>query len=176
MTQPGIVIWLTGRPAGGKTTLAQALIPLLAQRGYRPVLVDSDQFREILTPEPAYTPAERDWFYKVLGQLAAWLAQQDLCAIVAATAHRRAYRQWARAIAPRFLEVYVQCPLAIAQARDPKGIYARAAAGQAGRVPGIGVPYEPPLEPEAVVDTGWLNPEEAARAVMQQLQLEDINV
>jgi adenylylsulfate kinase len=172
----GVVIWLTGRPAGGKTTLARALMPLLEQRGYRPVLIDSDHFRDILTPDPTYSAAERDWFYAVLGQLAAWLAKHDLCAIVAATAHLRAYRAQARAIAPRFMEVFVHCPLAVAQARDPKGIYALAAAGKAETVPGIGVPYEPPTTPEATVDTGRLSPTQAARSVMQQLKLEEFDV
>lgn len=171
MFTPGIVIWLTGRPAAGKTTLAQALVPLLVARGYRPVVLDSDEMRQILTPEPTYSAEERDWFYGVMGRLAVWLEKQGNCAIVAATAHRRAYRDQARQMATHFYEIYVQCDLAIARERDPKGIYARAAAGEAETVPGIGVPYEVPSHPEAVVDTGRLSPIAAALSIMNQLAL-----
>lgn len=171
MTRPGVVIWLTGLPAGGKTTLAHALVPLLAEAGFPALVLDSDEMRQVFTPDPAYTDLERDWFYTVLGRLAAWLARNGTSAIVAATAHRQAYRNQARTLAPHFYEVYVDCPPAVARQRDPKGLYARADTGEIRALPGVGVPYEPPPHPEATVDTSRMNPTEAAAAVLAQLDL-----
>lgn len=166
---PGFVVWLTGMPASGKTTLARALQTRLAAQGVPAILLDSDYLRHILTPNPTYTPAERDWFYTALGQLAAWLAQEGVNVLIAATANRRVYRDQARQQIPRFAELYVRCSLATCQARDPKGIYARAQTAAQDAVPGLGAIYEPPLAPEATVDTERLSPDDAAAFVLAQL-------
>jgi adenylylsulfate kinase len=163
------VVWLTGLPASGKTTLALELQHRLAERGVNTVVLDSDELRRILTPEPAYTDQERDWFYGVIAALAAWLARSGVNLLIAATSHKRAYRQRARQAIARFAEVYVQCAPEICRQRDPKGLYALAEAGQAPRVPGAGAAYEPPDEPKAVVDTGQLTPGAAAAAVLAAL-------
>jgi adenylylsulfate kinase len=166
---PGFVLWLTGLPASGKSTLAQELRCRLAERGLQAVILDSDELHAVLTPHPTYDAEERDWFYGVMVYLAAWLANNGVNVLVAATANRRTYRQQARAQIQRFVEVYVSCPLETCQARDRKGIYERAAGGQAENVPGVGVPYEPPLAPEAVVDTSRQTTGEAADIVLVQL-------
>lgn len=168
---PGFVVWLTGMPASGKTTLARALQTRLAAQGIPAILLDSDHLRGILTPNPTYTPTERDWFYAALGQLAAWLAQEGVNVLIAATANRRAYRDQARQQIPRFAELYVRCSLATCQARDPKGIYARAQAAAQDAVPGLGAIYEPPLFPEATVDTEHLSPDAAAAFALAQRPL-----
>ena len=94
---------------------------------------------------PSYGEAERDAFYATLAYLARMLVLHGVPVIVDATANRRTYRDRARAAIPRFLEVHVRCPLAVCQARDPKGIYRRGAEGTAQNVPGVSAPYEPPL-------------------------------
>ena len=166
---PGFVLWLTGLPASGKTTLAYALRQKLAANGVPAVVLDSDELRRILTPQPSYDAAERDWFYGVLGQLAGLLAKDGVNVLVAATANRRRYRDQARQQLTRFAEVYVRCDLATCQQRDPKGIYAQAQSGTAVSVPGVGSSYEPPTEPEIAVDTTLLTADEAATAVYHQL-------
>lgn len=165
----GFAVWLTGLPASGKSSLARELQRLLAERGVQTLILDSDDWRRILTPRPGYTESEREWFYGVIAFLARWVTRGGVNVLIAATAHRRAYRDRARAEIERFAEVYVRCPLEICQHRDPKGIYALAGTGQAERVPGVGVAYEPPLAPEALVDTSRLSPTEAAVAVLEQL-------
>lgn len=167
--KPGFVVWCTGLPASGKTTVAREMQHQLAARGVPAVLLDSDELRHVLTPKPTYAEDERDWFYGVIAYLASWLARAGVNVLIAATAHRRAYRQAARAQVERFAEVYVQCSLAECRRRDPKGIYAQAQAGQAATVPGLGSPFEPPLAPEATVDTEHLTPAEAANKVLAQL-------
>lgn len=176
--QAGFVVWFTGLPASGKTTLANIMKEQLAEQGVRAVVLDSDSLRLVLTPEPAYDEAEREWFYNVIAYLASFLVQDGINVLIAATAHRRRYRERARVGVRerngRFAEVYVQCSLEACKRRDPKGIYALAASGEAKSVPGVGTDYEWPIEPEAAVDTTDSLPEEAARIVIAQLQAVNI--
>jgi len=144
-------LWLTGPPASGKTTVAGAVERLLVQEGTRPVILESDVLRRILTPEPTYEPEERDRFYRAVADLAAALVQQGFPVIVDATAPRRAHRDRARAVIPRFAEVLVATPATIRVARDPKGLYRRARGGQAPHLPGATEAYEEPLSPDLVV-------------------------
>lgn len=169
-TNSGFIIWLTGLPASGKTTLAKLLQTELAQRTVHTVLLDSDELRHILTPNPVYTAAERDWFYGVLAHQALWLAQNQINVLIAATANKRAYRATVRAQHGRFVEVFVQCDVAVCQKRDPKGIYARAAARDENTVPGWGASYEPPENPELTVDTTHQSPQAAVQQVLYYLQ------
>ncbi len=169
-SQPGFVLWFTGRPAAGKTTLARAVQQALAARQIHTVLLDSDELRKLLTPQPTYSDAERDWFYSVVAGLAAWLARSGINVLIAATANRRLYRQAARDQIKRFAEVYVVCALATCQQRDPKGIYARARSSAGDQVPGLGSSFEPPEEPEVVVDTDRLSVAEGTALIVQQLE------
>lgn len=145
-------IWITGLPASGKSTIARALVAALAERGVRPVVLESDALREILTPQPSYRPEERDRFYEMLAGIGAVITRSGVPVIIDATANLRRYRDRARAMIPRFAEVYVACSLDTCRQRDPKGIYARAKSGGAETVPGLQTPYEPPLFPEVTID------------------------
>ena len=167
---PGWAIWLTGLPASGKTTLARALRGKLNDQGISVVLLDSDDLRRILTPRATYTPTERDSFYDRLVAFAVWLARSGENVMIVATGSQRGYRASARAqLAPRFAEVWVRCPIEVCQSRDPKGLYAGAAAGLVHNLPGVDTPYEAPEVPEVVVDTDQQTPEEAAEIVLAQL-------
>ena len=165
----GFAIWLTGLPSSGKTTLAHGLSRLLAQRGIATQVLDSDELRRKLTPNPTYTSEERDWFYDVVTFLAELLTGNGVHVLIAATASRRAYREAARDRITRFAEVYAQCPPEVCRARDVKGFWARADRGQITALPGAGAPYEPPISPEATVNTVRYPAEAAARKVMAQL-------
>lgn len=153
MTSGGVVVWFTGLPASGKTTLANHVRDRLVPRASC-VLLDSDELRDVLG-EHAYAPADRDAFYRTLCKLATLLARQGHIVLVAATAPRRAHRDHARAEAPSFVEVYVRAPLDECEARDVKGLYARARTGNAATLPGVGAPYEPPLAPDVIAEGGF---------------------
>lgn len=142
----GVVVWFTGLPSAGKSTLAQAVRQRLCEAGRPCVLLDGDDVRAALVPTPGHDEAGRAAFYGTL----ALLAHQGLVVLVAATAHRRSYREEARRLAPRFVEVYLDVPTTTCQARDAKGLYARAAAGDVSQLPGAGAAYEPPEAPEMV--------------------------
>ena len=103
-------------------------------------------------PSLLFDDASRVRFYEIVAQLAALLAGQGLVVLVPATAHRRALRARARALAPRFVEVYVTTALAECERRDPKGLYARARKGEALHLPGVGEPYELPESPDVVAE------------------------
>ena len=166
----GAVIWFTGLPASGKTTLARAVKRELDARGVGNCLLDSDEVREALRPQPTYDAAGRNSFYETLTSLAALLARQGFVVLVAATAHCAAFRERARAAAPRFVEVYVDTPLWECELRDPKEIYRRARAGEVENVPGIHVSFEPPKHPAVVAKGGSSN--EAVESVVSAILAE----
>ena len=162
-------IWVTGLPASGKSTLVAALKTQLADRGIDVAVLESDVLRRILTIQPHYDEPEREAFYRQMVYIGTLLAQHGVPVIFDATANRRAYRDQARIQIPRFLEVYVNSPLEICIARDPKGIYRKARDGEAKSVPGLQSIYEPPENPDVVVDESRELAETAARRVVLKL-------
>lgn len=150
----GAVVWLTGRPSAGKSTLAARIVAALGARGVASALLDGDAVRAAIVPAPGYDDAARAAFYATLGRLAALLEGQGLAVVVAATAHRRAYRDDARRAARRFVEVFVDVPASTCAARDAKGLYAAVAAGRVRGVPGADAAYEPPERPDVVARGG----------------------
>ena len=150
----GTVVWFTGRPASGKSTLAERVAGLLRQARRQTVVLDSDTLRPAIAPDLGYAPRDRTEFYQRLAALAALLAHDGVTVLVPATAPERKHRKAARALAPAFLEVYVDTPHDLCARRDLKGLYERAAAGTASFVPGVGVPYEAPEAPDVVAHGG----------------------
>jgi adenylylsulfate kinase len=159
-------IWLTGLSGSGKTAVAKALLPRLHARRLEVSVLESDVLRTQLTPFARYDEAERDFFYRAIGRLAADLAKERVV-IIDATANRRAYRDRARDSIERFAEVYVSTPLEVCAARDTKGFYK---SKSVRTLPGVQVPYEAPLAPELVISGHRTSPEEGAAAIMELLE------
>jgi adenylylsulfate kinase len=150
----GWVVWLTGLPSSGKSTLALALAAELERRGTMPCVLDGDEVRGCLVPAPGYGDSDRDAFYATLANLAALLARQGRVVLVPATANRRSFRQRARSVAPRYLEVFVDVSPEICTSRDAKGLYAAASKGEVSSLPGADSAYEPPQAPDVVAQGG----------------------
>ena len=163
-------VWLTGLSGSGKSAVARELLGLLHARGVDAAVLESDVLRTQLTPFARYDERERDFFYSALVQFGAQLVAQDRAVVFDATANRRAYRDAARAKIARFAEVYVDTPLAVCAARDPKGLYRGAREGRSTTLPGAQSPYEPPLVPELVLHGERGTPVEAAGAVVRWLE------
>lgn len=163
----GCVVWLTGLPSSGKSTLGARLHDRMRREGQSCALLDGDELRHALVPQPGYSPEERDAFYATLANLAALLARGGTVVIVAATAHLRAYRERARALAPRFVEVHVDVDAAECARRDPKGLYAAARAEGAREMPGVHLAYEPPIAPDAIARGG--EDDAAIEAILERL-------
>lgn len=168
--QTGFAVWLTGLPAAGKTTLAEGLSEALRDRHVTVQILDSDHLRDVLTPEPTYTPEERAWFYRVVAFIAQLLTQNGIDVLIAATANRRQYRDYARRAIERFAEIYVHCSLETCMERDEKGVYEQALKGNATTVPGLQVPYEAPEDPIAVVNTEVSSPREGVEHIVTRLE------
>ena len=168
-TELGFAVWLTGPPSSGKSTLAAALSNQLAARRMNAAVLESDVLRRVLTPHPVYSEEERDAFYRAMACIGKLLVDHGVPVIFDATANRRAYRDRARRDIARFLEVYVDCPLNVCIARDPKGIYKRGQEGGTNSVPGLQAEYEPPEHPDLVIRADREGPEEAARRVIAEL-------
>ncbi len=143
------VVWMTGLPSAGKSTLATRLQQLLAGA----IVLDGDEVRQAIDMH-GYDPVARDSFYRVLARLAALVARQRVIAIVAATSPSRTHRAFAREVAPRFIEVFVDTPLAECARRDTKGLYAAARTGGVANLPGDGAAYECPTSPDVIAHGG----------------------
>lgn len=169
-SQNAFAVWVTGLPASGKSTLVASLKAQLAERKIDVAVLESDVLRQVFTPRPNYGDEERDAFYRQMVYAGALLTQHGVPVIFDATANRRAYRDRARQQIPQFMEVFLDCPLDLCVARDPKGIYRNARDAGANTVPGLQAAYEPPENPDVVVPAGQETPESGARRVIEQLE------
>ncbi len=163
--ESAFAIWITGLPASGKSTITAALTRQLAGRGVDAAVLESDVLRKIF--DQPYSAEGREAFYRQMVFVGTLLIEHGVPVIFDATANRRIYRDRARREIGRFLEVYLDVPLAACMARDPKGIYRRAATGEAKNVPGLQDPYEPPESPDVLVHGE--NPEADARRIVEKL-------
>ena len=150
----GAVVWITGLSGAGKTTLAEALERTLFDLGCNVFVLDGDKVRGGLCADLGFSLPERSENVRRIGEVARLFSQAGQIVIVSAISPMRADRDRARALvpAPQFIEVYCRCPLAVCEARDPKGLYRRARAGQLTEFTVISSPYEAPDAPEVVVD------------------------
>lgn len=168
--EPAFALWLTGLSGSGKSAIAKALLDQLHARGIEPAVLESDVMRTQLMPSSRYDERGRDFFYGLLARIGVMLAEQGTPVIFDATANRQAYRDAARAAIPRFAEIYVDTPVAVCTARDPKGLYGAAREGRASSLPGVQAAYEPPAHAELVVRGDEGTPAAAASAVVAFLE------
>jgi len=175
MTKSSWCVWVTGLPGSGKSVVSEALLKLLSERGINAQLLPSDALRKVLTPKPTYSLKERNIVYETLVYIAKLLTQNGVNVIIDATGNLRRYRENARKQIPQFIEAYLECPLEVCMEREtkrgktfqaPKQIYAKALKGRAPTVPGVGQPYEPPLNPEITINTTQNTPEQAAKKIL----------
>jgi adenylylsulfate kinase len=166
MNRPqSFAIWVTGLPASGKSTIVSALQPQLEALGLAVEVLESDEVRRVITPTPTYSEAERDLFYRALAFTGQKLAAHGVTVLFDATASRRIYRDFARSVIPRFIEVAVECPLSTCIDRDRKGTYRKGQRGESLTVPGLQSPYEAPINPDLRIDTTTTSSDDAARQI-----------
>jgi adenylylsulfate kinase len=158
-------IWITGLPASGKSTIISALKPQLEGLGLTVEVLESDEVRRVITPIPTYSEAERDLFYRSLAFIGQKLVAHGVTVVFDATASRRVYRDFARSVIPRFIEIAVECPLTTCMERDRKGTYRKGQRGESLTVPGLQSPYEAPINPDLRIDTTTTPSGDAARQI-----------
>jgi len=171
----GVTLFFTGLSGSGKSTIANAVMVKLMERGGRPVtLLDGDVVRKHLSSELGFSRAHRDLNIQRIGFVAAEITRNGgvaICAPIAPYAATRAdVREMVEAANGGFIEIHVATPLAECERRDRKGLYAKARAGQIKGFTGIDDPYEAPMDPELRIDTTDSAPEEAAQQVLLKLE------
>lgn len=166
-----VTVWLTGLSGAGKSTLARGVRDALCERGKPCVLLDGDTVRSGLGSDLGFAPHERDENVRRAAEVARLLNEQGIVVIAAFISPLRRERTLARGIVgpSRFVEVYVSTPIAVCEARDPKGLYRRARSGELRGFTGVDAPYEPPGSPSIVVDTGACAHAQSASELLARL-------
>ena len=162
-------VWFTGLPGSGKTVIASRTAAILRNEGIDVKILQLDEIRKVLTPNPKYTDDEREIVYASLAYMAKLVIECDMNVFIDATANKRKYRDAARRLIPQFGEVYIRCPLEVCMEREahriaifsPKGIYEKSAKAGAN-VPGVNVAYEEPVDPIIIIDSDKTKPEKSA--------------
>jgi adenylylsulfate kinase len=168
--QKGFCLWFTGLSGAGKTTITNALVKELRKRGTKIEILDGDIVRENLSKGLGFSKEDRDTNIRRIAFVANLLSRNDVPVITAAISPYREIRDEVRKQIPRFCEVFVKASVEECARRDTKGLYEKAFKGEIQNFTGVSDPYEPPENPEVVVDTEQLGPEECAAAVVDKLE------
>lgn len=165
-TAEGMVVWLTGRPSSGKTTLSQYIKEQLCGAGYKVESLDGDVVRHELCRDLGFSMEDRNENVRRIGFVAELLSRHGIIVLVSAISPYRTARQEVRQKICNFIEVYVNAPLSVCQSRDVKGLYRKAQNGELKGLTGFDDPYEPPLWPEVQCRTDVEAIDESARKVI----------
>lgn len=150
----GCVVWLTGLPGSGKTTIAKLVEDHTRNLGLPVEVLDGDEVRKNLSPELGFSKQDRETHARRVVYISKLLARNGVVTIVALISPYREFRQNARdTIGKNFLEIWVKASEATCRERDPKGLYKKAQEGKVTNLTGPQDPYEPPLNPELIIDT-----------------------
>lgn len=166
--QKPCVVWFTGLSGAGKSTIANLVEKKLHAMGKHTYLLDGDNVRHGLSKDLGFSDEARVENIRRVAEVAKLMADAGLIVLCAFISPFRSERRMARALMPpgEFIEVFVDAPLAVAEGRDPKGLYRKARRGEIRNFTGVGSPYEPPEHSELILDTNTISPEDAAQRVV----------
>jgi bifunctional enzyme CysN/CysC len=173
MKQKACVLWFTGLSGAGKSTIANLVEKKLFGMGRHTYLLDGDNIRHGLNRDLGFTDADRVENIRRVGEVARLMTDAGLIVLVSFISPFRSERRLARSLLGpgEFFEIFIDTPLEVAEARDPKGLYRKARAGKIRNFTGIDSPYEPPENPEMHIDTGRASAEQAAEQIIGYLHL-----
>ena len=168
------MLWFTGLSGSGKSTIANALEKALHERGIRTYILDGDNVRHGLNSDLGFTNADRVENIRRIGEVAKLMVDAGVVVLTAFISPFRAERAMVRELFEdgEFTEIFVDTPLAIAEKRDPKGLYQKARRGEIPNFTGIDSPYEAPLEPELHIKTSKQSVEQAVDELLKFLDFE----
>ncbi len=168
----GVCIWFTGLSGSGKSTTADEVIALLRARGRAVTVLDGDVVRTHLSKGLGFSRQDRDTNVRRIGYVASEVVRHGGIAVAAVVSPYRSTRDEVRAMMPegRFMEIFVDTPIEICEARDVKGWYAKARTGEVTSFTGVDDPYEAPLQPEMTLDTVGTTVGRNARLVLEALE------
>lgn len=178
LAQHGITIWLTGLSGSGKSTIAFTLEHWLIEQGYLAYVLDGDNIRHGLNKNIGFSPEDRVENIRRIGEVAKLFADSGTILITSFISPYQSDRQMVRDLHDAanlpFMEIFVNTPLSVCEARDPKGLYKRARAGEIKMFTGIDAPYEAPVNPDMILASDILSPVECSLAIYQRLQEQNI--
>jgi adenylylsulfate kinase len=166
----GFTLWFTGMSGAGKSTLANLLAEELRARGHRVEVLDGDEIRTHLSKGLGFSKEDRDTNIRRIGYVARLLSRNDVIAISAAISPYRDVRDELRSQHERFFEVYMHCTIEKLSERDVKGLYKKALAGEIKNFTGISDPYEPPVNPDLVLDSATETVEQSLGKLISRLE------
>jgi len=172
LKQKGVLIWLTGLPSSGKSTLAFTVEHALVERGRMAYVLDGDNIRHGLNKNLGFSAEDRAENIRRIGEVGKLFADAGMVTLSSFVSPYTSDRDEVRELMDDgdFIEVFVDTPLEVCEQRDPKGLYAKARTGEIPNFTGISDPYEPPENPEIVIKTAEGTPEEAAAQVIALLE------
>jgi bifunctional enzyme CysN/CysC len=170
----GVTVWLTGLSGSGKSTIAAAVSERFAARGVLTYTLDGDNLRHGLNGDLGFSATDRAENVRRVAEVARLFADAGVIALVPVISPYRAGRDHARALHAAagltFVEVFVDAPVDVCEARDPKGLYAKARAGEITGFTGVDDPYEPPVAPDLRVETASTSADDAAAQILDFLE------
>lgn len=171
MEQQGFTVWFTGLSGAGKTTIADAIEPILRERGITKLeKLDGDVVRTHLSKGLGFSKEDRDTNIRRIGWVAEVLTRNGVCVLASAISPYREIRDEVRANVGNFAEVYVKCSIEELTRRDVKGLYERALKGEIANFTGVSDPYEHPLNPDVMVDSETEDLDESVAKVLARLE------
>lgn len=172
LKQRGATIWLTGLSASGKSTLAVATEAALVERGHLAYVLDGDNVRHGLNRNLGFSPDDRTENIRRIGEVARLFTETGVIVFTSFISPYRADRDAARALfdGGDFIEVHLDASVETCESRDPKGLYKKARAGEIPEFTGVSAPYEPPENPELVLDTGSLSVDQSVSRIIEYLE------
>lgn len=174
--QKACVLWFTGLSASGKSTIASAVEQILFELGHHTYLLDGDNVRHGLNKDLGFSDADRIENIRRIGEMSKLFADAGLIVLSAFISPFRSDRQMVRDLMPEdeFVEIFMDTPLGVCESRDPKGLYQKARRGEIKNFTGIDSAYEPPEQPEIVLNTAECSIEECAKLVIDYLRAHHI--
>ena len=172
LEQKGVLVWLTGLPSSGKSTIAYTVEHALVDRGHLSYVLDGDNIRHGLNKNLGFSAEDRAENIRRIGEVGKLFAEAGLITLTSFVSPYRSDRDDVRELMGEddFLEVFINTPLELCEERDPKGLYKKARAGEIPNFTGVSDPYEAPKNPELNLETAGCTPQEAAVQIIELLE------
>jgi adenylyl-sulfate kinase len=169
MKHEGFTLWFTGLSGAGKSTLSERLMTRFRESGAKAELLDGDEVRAALSPNLGFSQEDRNTQVRRLGFVSRLLSRNGVISVVAAISPYRDVRDEVKRGIPNFIEIFVDCPIEVLTARDVKGLYKRALAGEIEHFTGISDPYEAPVDADVVIHSDRESVDESLEKIWGEL-------
>jgi len=169
----GVVLWFTGLPASGKTTLGKAMLSILRLNNIQVELLDGDEVRQGISFDLGFSKEDREKHAKRVVYISKLLERNGVFVIVTLISPYKETREYARKNLQNFVEIHVKAPVEVCIKRDPKGLYKKALRGEIHNFTGIDDPYEEPENPELIIETSKYNIDQCVGQILHYIKIRE---